>query len=232
MRLLSGMIIALLCSLEPQFAHADAGRNVDPDFEAVRERLSFPVYNYDMTIKTGETLDIEVVTRIDMTKPKGQRIELVSSTDPKVVDTVMKEIRGNDSENDNLGDIWCDQLSSKVPDTYTTTETSDQTRTIKFVPVAKTEEQRAIFPHLIGEMTLDAETASVMGLKLVNTSSFKPSPIAKIRELEIVYTCQALENGMLALDSYSANVKGKALFQSFKETEVMHWSNFHPVDSK
>lgn len=222
------VILATISCVQLQIASADTIQDSDPDFEAIRERVSYPIYNYDLTVQTGESSDAQAVTRVDMAKPKGQRIKLVSSTDSKLSEAVMEKFRYSDG----LGDVWCDQLTDKVPDAYATIKTSPGTKTISFVPVAETDEEKSIFPNLVGEMTIDTQTQSVTGLKLTNTSPFKPSPIAKVKALEIIYTCETLENGLSAMVSYSANVKGTALFQSFEETEIMLLSNFQPTGSK
>ena len=225
MKIPFGVILAIISCVQLQGASADTIQDSDPDLETIRERVNYPVYDYDLTVQAG---DNKAVTRVDMAKPKGQRIKLVSSTDSKLSEAVMEKFR----DSDGLGDVWCDQLTDKVPDAYATIKTSPGTKTISFVPVAETDEEKSIFPNLVGEMTIDTQTPSVTGLKLINASPFKPSPIAKVKALEIIYTCETLENGLSAMVSYSANVKGTALFQSFEETESMLLSNFQPTGSE
>ena len=53
----------------PQLACAD------PKLEDLRKRVDFPNYNYDMTIKGGKDLSVQVMTRVDMSKPVGERSE-------------------------------------------------------------------------------------------------------------------------------------------------------------
>lgn len=208
----------------PQVVYAD------PKIEDIRKRVDFPNYNYDMTIKAAEDLSVQVMTRVDMNKPVGERLQFLSATDDTVVDDVMSSLETEGDE--GLGDIWCDQLADRVPSQYSIVNSTDAITVFEFEPLAETKEEEKIFPHLRGRITVDKRTGQVIELKLSNTSPFKPSAIAKVRNLQITYSCQRLPNGMMVLKTYSMSVSGSALLQSFEETEVVEFSNYHPSEEQ
>ena len=139
----------------------------------------------------------------------------------------LSDLRTDDDDND----LFYDDLREDVRELGAAEET-DAHWIYAFIPLGEDKKETEFLEdsEMTGRIFVSKETGAITSINMTIGKPFKPAPIAKIRDLEIIQTYAPIDGVDAPLiASVETKVSGSAMFQSFDEKEAVTFSNFERV---
>lgn len=207
-RILGSCLIAL---------SAASAASADPILDMMRSlSKDGPVYAYEMTY-SGE--GVIATGMVDPSQPEGERVELYTPAVAELSDEFKEGIQEMDAEAD--GDIWCADFAEMVPANAEAAEENESSVTYEFTPKPEADAdkiEQKMMKKLNGTVTLDKTDGSVLAFNMTLPAPYKPAMVAKINRFEMDASCSRAPDGRTYVQSFSFDISGSAMMQSFEET--------------
>ena len=205
-------------------ACAGAAAAQTPLQQALAAPIDGPKYSFNMTFQNG---DERAEGRVDPSQPEGRRITVTSPPEADWDDDFRKTITQMDK--DAKGDIWCIELAEIVPPDARQVSETDTTATYAFQPVAVDKEDKKVFKHLTGSITVSKQSPSILSLSMTAPKPFKPVVVAKVNSFNMTATCTPGPDGRAYLSRMDMKVSGKAMMKAFDQHTVQTISDLQPI---
>jgi hypothetical protein len=106
---------------------------------------------------------------------------------------------------------------------------TDTTATYAFQPVAVDKEDKKVFKHLTGSITVSKQSPSILSLSMTAPKPFKPVVVAKVNSFNMTATCTPGPDGRAYLSRMDMKVSGKAMMKAFDQHTVQTISDLQPI---
>ena len=157
---------------------------------------------------------VRMTARIDTAQPEGGRVAVKTSNldDQGDYERIVEEMDRAAGRG-----YWCDEMLKGVGDDAKVLSRTADSVTYTFAPQPTGARNDAVLEHLEGEISLDAETAQVVGYRLTAPKPFRQALVAKINTFEMVMACAPAPNGRTFASNFEMTLQGSAAFRKFSQ---------------
>ena len=182
-----------------------------------------PAYRFDLSFDDGE---LKAEAQVDPSKPEGERLTLVSPTEPELSESGAKRFRTL-QENTTGDKIWCNQFNDNIPDDAKLISESGEAAVYSFRPIATAEEadMAKSYKHLTGRVTVSKEKPAILAYEMFAEKPFKPMLAARVDSFNMKISCDFAPDGRTYVKQMHVDLAGSAMMQRFSQMETRVISN-------
>lgn len=186
-----------------------------------RQAKEGPEYRFDVVIESGE----EVASgAVDPSAPAGQRLVLKSPAESSWSDDFKEELNEFDENVQEV--LWCQSLLDDAAGFKTVTRKGESyVYELDLAVNAKEKEEVKFARNVTSEVELSVTDGAVLRYRLHAPKPFRPVMVAKIQRFEVTIECDRSPDGRTYSKEMRADIEGKAMMKSFKETQRRSISN-------
>jgi len=164
----------------------------------------------------GETDETVTRGRIDPSRPKGQRVTITESSDPKA--DLRRIAERYESRLTAGGEIWCDRLIGGADGPVSEKPAEQGLRRFVFRPIAPagaSNDEKKLYRNMTAEVLIDEARGQVRRLTAKLEKPYRPLPVAKLDIFELAYDCRPGPNGRAYSASMDMKMKASAVGAGF-----------------
>ena len=194
--------------------------------EALAASPDGPLYIFDLILQNDDT---DAMMRVDPTRPEGERLTVISPPRKDWSDDFSKQV--NRMQADTDGDIWCSNFGDNIPHDAALESETATTATYTYAPRVGTEpgDMDDILKYLKGKVVVAKDAPAILSVEMVAEESFKPVPVARIKQFEMKVACNRAPDGRTHVARINVDISGSALMKDFSSSEIQTITNLKPV---
>ena len=194
--------------------------------EALAASPDGPLYIFDLILQNDGT---DAMMRVDPTRPEGERLTVISPPRKDWSDAFSKQVRKMEADTD--GDIWCSNFGDNIPDDAALESETATTATYTYAPKVGAEpgDMDDILKYLKGKVVVAKDAPAILSVEMVAEESFKPVPVARIKQFEMKVACNRAPDGRTHVARINVDISGSALMKDFSSSEIQTITNLKPV---
>ncbi len=185
-----------------------------------------PLYIFDLILQNDDT---DAMIRVDPTQPEGNRLTVISPAMKDWSDDFRKQVKRMQADVD--GDIWCSGFGDNIPGDAALVSETATTATYAYTPQvgAKPGDMDDMLKFLTGKVVVAKDAPAILSVELVAEKSFKPLPIARIKQFEMKVACTRAPDGRTHVAQVNVDISGSAMMKDFAESERQTITNLKPA---
>jgi len=202
----------------------EAQQDLSPLQQALSRSTEGPVYLYDVHY---DSRDFSADYRVDPSQPTGSRV-IVSTPSRQdwTRDFVEQVAEMDESAKSNF---LCSDFASNIPSDARLIHETQLSATYEFDPVPEDEDDAKMFPHLVGQVTVDKLDPAILAYQMIAPKPFKPQWLLYIRRMEFQVHCDRLPDGRTHVQQFTSSIEGTVALKSISNQETLQLNSYERI---